>query len=167
MDYNFYKFFTKQVIKIFVQFNQIMLNIKLGYYKYIGSGSGRYVFDLGNGYVVKLSKNEAGIAQNKSEYKISSNINSDLFAKVVSVSNDFMLLIMEKAISINDISYVYKYFHVNNINELVKMKGLKNIVSKYNLLMSDLNKKSSWGLIDGQPTIIDYGFTKTVKQKYY
>ena len=53
------------------EFNQIKLNIKRGYYRYIGSGSGRQVFDLENGYVVKVAKNKAGIAQNKSEYKIS------------------------------------------------------------------------------------------------
>lgn len=42
-------------------FNQIMLNIKRGYYKYIGSGSSRDVFDLGNGYVIKVAKIEPGL----------------------------------------------------------------------------------------------------------
>ena len=92
------------------RFNQIMFDIRRGYYKYIGSGSSRDVFDLENGYVIKVAKNKAGIAQNKAEYKISDNDNSDLFAKVVQVSNDFSLLIMEKADEIYNISYVLKVF---------------------------------------------------------
>ena len=40
-----------------IAFSQIMLRIKRGYYRYIGSGSGRKVFDLGNGYVIKVAKN--------------------------------------------------------------------------------------------------------------
>ena len=45
--------------------------MRQGNYIYIGSGSSRNVFDLGNGYVMKVAKNIAGIAQNKSEYRIS------------------------------------------------------------------------------------------------
>ena len=32
---------------------------------------------------------------------------------------------------------------------------------------SDLKRVSSWGIIDGRPTIIDYGFTREVREKYY
>ena len=61
--------------------NNILLNISRGYYKYIGEGSSRIVYDLGNRYVLKVAKNLAGIAQNKSEYKISSYDETNLFAK--------------------------------------------------------------------------------------
>ena len=44
---------------------------------------------------------------------------------------------------------------------------LKKLKSNYNLLLNDLNKKSSWGIIDGKPVIIDYGFTKRIKERYY
>jgi len=148
-------------------FNYIILNIRLGYYRYIGSGSGRQVYDLGNGYVVKIAKNEAGVAQNKSEYNISANDYSNLFAKVVQVSNNFNLLIMEKAEKINNISYVWGYFDVRNKRELFNIKELQNIKNNYNLLLGDFGKKSSWGTINGRPVIIDYGFTKEVEKKYY
>lgn len=148
-------------------FNYIILNIRLGYYRYIGSGSGRQVYDMGNGYVVKIAKNEAGIAQNKSEYNISTNDYSNLFAKVVKVSNNFNLLIMEKAEKINNISYVWDYFDVTNKRELFNIKELQNIKNNYNLLLGDFGKKSSWGTINGRPVIIDYGFTKEVEKKYY
>ncbi len=107
-----------------IDFDKVMLNIKQGYYKYIGSGSGRKVFDLGNGYVLKIAKNKAGIAQNKAEYIISDNDQTKLFAKVIQVSSDFSLLIMEKASRISDILYVWKHFNVSNKDEFLKTSGI-------------------------------------------
>ena len=150
-----------------IVFNQIMMNITRGYYRYIGSGSGRKVFDLGNGHVIKVAKNAAGIAQNKSEYKISSNDHSNLFAKVIKVSDDFRLLIMQRADKIYDFSYVWKYFNVTSKSELFNSKELRNINRNYNLLLGDFARTSSWGIINGRPVIIDYGFTREVKERYY
>ena len=150
-----------------IVFNEIMLNITRGYYRYIGSGSGRKVFDLENGYVIKIAKNKAGIAQNKSEYKISSKDHSNLFAKVIQASDDFRLLIMQKADKINNISYVWKYFNATSEREFFNSKELQNIKRSYNLLLDDFARKSSWGLINGRPVIIDYGFTREVKERYY
>jgi hypothetical protein len=148
-------------------FDRIMFNIKRGYYRYIGSGSCREVFDLGNGYVVKVAKNIAGIAQNESEYNISYYDKSGLFAKVIDASNNFNLLIMEKADKIYDIFDVLRYFNVRSKRELLNLKELQNIKRSYNLLLADLERKSSWGMIDGRPVIIDYGFTKEVRERYY
>jgi len=148
-------------------FDEIMLNIMRGYYRYIGSGSSRDVFDLGNGYVIKAAKNKAGIAQNKYEYKISLYDNSELLAKVIQVSTDFRFLIMQKADKINNISYVWKYFNVTNKKELFNLEELQNIKKNYNLLLGDFARKSNWGIINGRPVIIDYGFTRGVRNKYY
>jgi hypothetical protein len=148
-------------------FNQIMFNIQRGYYRYIGSGSSRDVFDLGNGYVIKVAKNLAGIAQNKSEYNISQYDDSGLFAKVVQVSNDFKFLIMEKADNIYSMSVVWKYFNVRGKNGLFNLKEIQDIKRHFNLLLADLERKSSWGMINGRPVIIDYGFTSEVRQRYY
>ena len=150
-----------------IAFDQIIFNIKRGYYRYIGSGSGREVYDLENGYVIKVARNKAGIAQNKAEYKISSNDKSNLFAKVVQASNDFNLLVMQKADKINNILYVWNYFNATSKRELFNAKELQNIKINYNLLLGDLARKSSWGIIDGRPVIIDYGFTREVKERYY
>lgn len=147
--------------------NEIILNLRMGNYRYIGSGSGRKVFDLENGYVVKIAKNQAGIAQNRTEYQISFHDNSGLFAEVIQVSNDFIFLIMEKAKKIDNFSYICKYFNIKNNRELANLSELQNIHKKYNLLWSDLFRKSSWGILDGKPVIIDYGYTKAVAQRYY
>jgi len=150
-----------------IAFDQIIFNIKRGYYRYIGSGSGREVYDLENGYVIKVARNKAGIAQNKAEYKISSNDKSNLFAKVVQASNDFNLLVMQKADKINNILYVWNYFDAKSKRELFNSKQLQDIKRNYNLLLGDLARKSSWGIINGRPVIIDYGFTREVRQRYY
>ena len=150
-----------------ISFSEIMLNIKLGHYKYIGSGSCRKVFDLRNGYVIKVAKNSAGIAQNKSEYKISTEDKSNLFAKVIQVSEDYALLIMQKADKISSISYVWRYFNVTSKKQLFKLKELQNIKKNYELILDDFSRKSNWGMINGKCVIIDYGYTKDVMKRYY
>ncbi|MGL4106650.1 hypothetical protein [Clostridium sp. LP20] len=136
-------------------------------YRYIGSGSGRDVFDLRNGYVIKVAKNMAGIAQNQTEYRISFNENSDIFAKVIKVSGNFKFLIMKKAERINNFSEVLRYFSTTNNTELLRLKEIEAIQRKYGLLGADLGRSSSWGIINGKPVIVDYGFTKEVKGRYY
>ncbi|MDD3453858.1 MAG: hypothetical protein PHN42_06270 [Bacilli bacterium] len=148
-------------------FNNIMFNINRGYYRYIGTGSSRDVFDLKNGYVIKVAKNIAGIAQNQTEYAISNYDDSNLFAKVISISNDFYFLVMEKADKIDNISDVFRYFNVSDKRELFHLKELQNIKKKYNLLLGDFDRKSNWGIIKGRPVIIDYGFTREVSERYY
>lgn len=135
--------------------------------KYIGSGSSRRVFDLGNGYVMKIAKNPAGIAQNKMEYEISSRNSSYLFAKVIRVSNDYSRLIMEKAYKIYSFSDIYTYFEVESMEEVLKLKIFQDLKNKYNLLFGDFRRKSSWGIINGRPVLIDYGFTKDIRRRYY
>lgn len=150
-----------------IDFYQISLNIERQYYKFIGTGSGRIVYELENGYVVKVAKNNKGFAQNKTEYKIALSDNTNLFAKVLAVSENFKYLVMEKAIKISDIYYVWKYFNVRNNKELYRVKELKNISSKYGLLLIDLRRPVNWGLLNGRPVIIDYGYTKEVRRRYY
>lgn len=144
-----------------------MFNMRRANYRYIGSGSSRNVFDLGNGYVMKAAKNIAGIAQNKSEYRISSMDSSNLFAEVIRVSENFNILIMRKAYKIKDFWDILDYFKVGSGEELFSLREFQDIQYKYNLLSSDLSRTSSWGMINGRPTIIDYGFTREVREKYY
>ena len=144
-----------------------MLNMRQGNYIYIGSGSSRNVFDLGNGYVMKVAKNIAGIAQNKSEYRISLIDSSNLFADVIRVSKGFDILVMRKAYRIKKFSDILDYYKVRSQEELFNLEKFRNIQYKYNLLYGDLSRVSSWGIINGRPIIIDYGFTREVREKYY
>ncbi len=150
-----------------ISYNSIMFNIKRGAYKYLGEGSSRKVFDLNNGYVVKIAKNMAGVEQNRIEYIISEDNRSNLLARVVQASNNYDFIIMRRARKVKDILDVWDYFNVTNKNEFLDLPELKRLKTNYNLLLNDLNKKTSWGMIGRRPVIIDYGFTKRVKERYY
>jgi hypothetical protein len=149
-----------------VDFDKIRLDINNNSYHFIGSGSGRLVYDLDNGYVVKRAKNKKGFAQNKAEYRIASKDHSNIFAEVIAVSEDFTYLIMQKAERIDDISYVWNYFNVKSNRELFRLDEFKNLTSQYNLLLPDLCRKNSWGIVNGRPMIIDFGFTREVNKLY-
>ena len=161
------KRFYKVGAYVIMGFDHIIFNLAQGYYRYIGSGSSRRVFDLGNGYVIKVAKNKAGVAQNKCEYRISINDTSNLFAKVAQVSDDYTLLIMEKAIKVKNISNIWNYFNVSGKNEFINLKRIQEMRRNYNLLLGDLARESNWGIINGKPVIIDYGFTRAVRARYY
>ena len=88
---------------MFISYNDIIYNINRGVYRYIGEGSSRQVFDINNGYVVKIAKNKAGILQNKVESYISLNEEAYIFAKVKYYSIDYSYIVMPKARSINNI----------------------------------------------------------------
>ena len=146
-------------------FRMISYNIKNGYYKIIGKGSARSVYDLEDGRVVKVARNIKGIAQNTVEYNIDFYDDTGLFAHVRAVSDDFHYLVMDKAKGIKDISYVWNYYNVRNNRELFQKIGY--VPSKYNLMIRDLGRAVNWGQINGRPVIIDYGFTRQVSRRFY
>lgn len=149
---------------MFISYNDIIYNVNRGIYRYIGEGSSRQVFDLNNGYVIKLAKNNAGIEQNRVESYISINDNSSIFAKVLYYSRDYSYIIMPKARKIDDISYVFDYLGVRNKREFFNLRFIRRLMDKYDLLSGDLVRKSSWGVINGKIYMIDYGFTKREKR---
>ncbi len=155
------------MINVEVDFGQIILNIRKGTYKCIGAGSGRTVFDLENGFVIKVARNRRGIAQNKAEYHISTTADSCLLAKIKHVSEDFRFLIMVKAEKIKNISYVWNYFNVKNNRQLFQLEELKDIAAKHHLSLGDFGRSINWGKINEKPVIIDYGFTHQVKRRFY
>lgn len=150
-----------------INFSEVESNVSKKKYRFLGEGSGRVVYDLDNGYVVKIAKNAKGIAQNKAEYNISLNSQSDILAKVTSASKGFKYIIMEKADKIKNLNPVFNYFKVKNINRLRKLEVLKDFSVNHHLNYADLSIPSSWGLINGIPVVIDYGLTAEVFKKYY
>ena len=150
-----------------IDFKKISLEIRKRTYKCLGVGSGRVVFDLEDGNVVKVAKNKRGIAQNEAEYKIALENDSLLLAKIFGASEKYTFLIMEKAKKIHDISKVWEYFHVKSNMELYRIKELQDICKKNNLEIKDFGRAVNWGQITETPIIIDYGFTQQVRRRYY
>lgn len=148
-------------------FSDIVENIKSRAYALVGAGSGRSVFDMGDGNVVKVARNRKGLAQNTVEYQISRSTQSPLFAKVSAVSDDYLLLIMEKANRIRSMSEVFRYLKVHNRYEFSHMDEILDMIRKHDLLMVDLYRPVNWGKIKNRYVIIDYGYTRIVKKRFY
>lgn len=148
-------------------YNKVSYNISRGVYRFLGKGSGRTVYDMGNGKVVKTARNKRGIAQNIAEYQIALADDSGLFAGISDVSGDYRYLIMDKAERISNMAYVWDYFQVNSNQELYRVKRLSDLSDRYNLLIHDFGRAVNWGFINGRPVIIDYGFTQQVRRRYY
>lgn len=132
----------------------------------LGWGSGRIVYDLRNGYVVKAAKNKRGIEQNKAEYQIAGLDQHEVFAKITGISEDNRYLIMEKAEHIRTFTEVWRYYKVRNHVQLFSLEEFKELSKMYDLLPADLRRRSSWGMIKGKPVIIDFGFTRRVRHFY-
>ena len=138
-----------------------------GQYRLLGCGSGRRVFDLNNGYVVKVARNRKGIAQNRVEYQILTESEIPIIARTISISEDDRYLIMEKVERLRNFSYVLRYYNVHSLNELLTRDDIIELIERYHIVKADLRRISNWGITDGRPVIIDYGFTQEVRKKYY
>lgn len=148
-------------------FDEIIGNAKKGRYKQLGSGSCRMVFDLGDGYVVKIAKDIRGTEQNQNEYVIYKSHQSVFFAEIADISPDSKLLVMAKAKKIRNLSTVYQFYNVHNINSLLKLNNFYKDVNAYKLSRGDLIRPSSWGVVNNAPVLIDYGLTHDMYMKYY
>ena len=148
-------------------YNRIMNELKQGKYKKLGAGSGRFVYDIGNGLVVKYGRNQKGLAQNQQEHEIFHVRRDPILAAVVDLSADNRFLVMEKADTYCKTIYLCRYFQVSNMGELIKIPEIKRVVYEYQLEASDLTKLSSWGEVRQRPVLIDYGFTSNVRHRYY
>jgi len=146
---------------------EIIAGIRNDTYKLLGVGSCRKVYDLNDGFVIKIAKDIRGIFQNQTENKIYLSRKSNLFAEVVTVSEDNKFLVMPKARKIKSIETVYKYYNVKNMNSLIMFDHLNDDINSNKLSRADIVRPSSWGFIDDVPVLIDYGLTHSIYTKYY
>ena len=149
-------------------YDKIILNIKNGKHSRLGIGSSRMVYDLNDGFVIKIAKDIRGIFQNEAEHKTYLSHKSNLFAEVIALSEDNRFLIMPKAKKIRNISTVLKYYRVKSIKSLFNQdKLIISDIHDNDLSRNDLFRVSSWGIINNVPLIIDYGLTHSIFKKFY
>lgn len=159
--------------------------------KRLSSGSSRIVYLTKENTVVKMAKNDKGLAQNKAENKVKKSkfINKILkhaanfswievpFAKKVSRKEFKKLSGIDFADFDDCIRYVLRANSGNmdkekpdNLDDIKKHKMFKELsdIGKANKLMGgDLARISSWGRIDDNLVLIDAGLTKNVFEEYY
>ena len=160
--------------------------------EHLSSGSARIVYLTPSKTIVKLAKNDKGIAQNEAESN--PEMKSKYLNKVISRSKNnawvevcYLEKITEKdfeemtGLKFEDfgdsIRYGLKKVSGNtdkdkpeNFDEVAKSdiyKEMKDVGEKFKLLPGDMARISSWGEKDGQPVLIDAGLTRDIFDEYY
>ncbi|WP_264739400.1 hypothetical protein [Cytobacillus firmus] len=117
-------------------------------YKVIGGGSHRIVYDLQNGYVLKIALRKRGFKSNKAEYNLYINCPPELqkhFCPVVELGDGW--IIMQKMVIGVPGSSEYEK----------KISNLGNLLLSYGIEPLDFKRKNLALTQDGEITVIDYG----------
>jgi hypothetical protein len=160
--------------------------------KHISSGSSRIVYRTKDGTIIKLAKNDKGIAQNKAE--ANPKMKSKYLNKILGhaqkyswIQTHFLEKITEKkfkemtGIEFNDFGDSIRYGLKNvsgntdkdkpscfdEVSKSGMYKELKQVGEKFKLMPGDLARISSWGSKDNCPVLIDTGLTKDVYDDFY
>lgn len=161
----------------------------------VGEGSSRNVFKLDDKWVIKMAKDDAGVAQNKAEATVCTvDTPLALFSKVAEVGEGYEWLKSELAVPMTEESFqkttgiAWDAFvnaikgafpsktkpnppeYTQALQSLANnswFKRLLNVIRGCKYMPGDLTKMDSWGVVNGRAAIIDSGFTEAVFQAHY
>jgi hypothetical protein len=160
--------------------------------KHLSSGSSRLVYLTPKKTIIKLAKNEKGLAQNKAE--ANPKMLSKYLNKILSHAKDYIWIETNYLDKIttkqfeemtglafedfdNAIRYGLKKISGNtglekpdNFEKVEKSdiyKELHRIANEFKLMPGDLARISSWGIKDNHPILLDAGLTADIFSKYY
>lgn len=159
--------------------------------KHLSSGSSRIVYLTSKKTIIKLAKNDKGLAQNKAESN--PKMKSKFLNQTLKHAKNYAWMethYLDKitasdfeemtGLDFNDfgesIRYGLKSVSGNdkekpeNFEKVAKSEIYKEMVKigkKFKLMGGDLARISSWGTKDGRPVLIDAGLTKEVFAEYY
>ena len=160
--------------------------------KHLSSGSSRIVYLTPEGTILKLAKNDKGIAQNKAESnpKMKSKYLNKILGHAKNhawIETSYLKKITEKQFEkmtgidfddfgecirfgLKDVSSNKDISEPENFEQVSKSeiyKEMKDIGKKFKLMPGDLARISSWGTKEGHPVLIDAGLTKEVFKEFY
>lgn len=162
--------------------------------EHLSSGSSRIVYKTSDGTVIKMAKNDRGLAQNQEEIKASSKYNSKYLNKVIRSAKNYSWMevpylekITEKnfkdiiGVDFNDFGDALR-FSLKKISEnidqekpekyseIIKLdlfKEINKLAKDLNLMPGDLARISSYGIKEGRPILADFGLTKKIYEYFY
>lgn len=160
------------------------------HFELLGEGSSRTAFQLNHDLIIKIAHNDKGLAQCLVEMKpgvqkpcVNNAVMADPKGKwVIFRSNEKLTREdFEKLVGFSFSTFMNSLFYsMNNesdkwskpkdldtIRENELFKCVANLVFENQLLIGDLDKISSWGLLDGKPVIRDAGLDKDTYNKFY
>lgn len=146
----------------------------------IGVGSGRKVYDLGNGQVLKLAVNRRGISQNATEIRVYvQSENKNILTKIFHHNISHWWLVCEKATALTEADFheltglqlagfLYNLrFHRNGAIQHPLFDAAITLLKCFNLDRFDISDESAWGVVDNRPVLVDYGLTLDDAQRLY
>lgn len=137
-------------------------------YKYIGEGIARRVYELNDDYVIKLAKGREGFYQSKVEYYVFTHVNTNTLKYLCPIVwFTPRMVIMRRAIPLTKIT---KSRHVDLYTirpEEHAARDLKTLALDFFLYYKDIINITSWGKLDDNNVLIDYGCTSRVGDVYY
>ena len=140
-------------------------------YDYLGEGAGRKVYAINKQYVIKLSKSKGGDKQCEMENYIFNNAprySKKYLCPVVFYKDDMIIMKRATALAKTTEDKDKNIFRLLGISvEDPFYKKINKLIDIFDLLYGDVKCLSSWGLIDGQLVLIDYGCTNKIYKKYF
>lgn len=160
--------------------------------KHLSSGSARIVYLTPSKTIIKLAKNDKGIAQNKAEANPA--MKSKYLNQIISSSKNnawlethYLDKITEKEFeemttlkfeefgdslryglkSISGNKDIDKPENFEKVSKSDVYKELQDIGEKFKLLPGDIARISSWGTKEGRPVLIDAGLTRDIFDEFY
>jgi hypothetical protein len=174
------------------------LGESLGYsLKKLGQGSSRSVYAISDELVLKVARNEAGIAQNKAEYQAYAKLSDcSMITKIFYYQDNFQWLLVERVIRpakdadflmysvgapynfVTPYDLAYYSFHDNSHGFLdpafkKDYASLKRILKWHGGIdgLGELGSLRQWGIVERfrqqYPVLVDYGFNLKVYEIYY
>jgi len=158
----------------------------------MASGSGRIVYDMGDGTVLKLAKNPKGVAQNNVESEPFMQ-QYDVVAKVTESSAQDTWLVAQKAEKMTTAKfkaingYTFKVFkeclwayHQQSkgkntpwpseyleVSEDEFYQEITDLMGNYDMPYGDLARPSTYGVVGNKVVLTDYGLTSYVYEEHY
>ena len=154
--------------KLFKKICKLSSKVIAKRYEFLGEGMCRKVYSINEDYVVKVAKIYGGRYQNAIENHVYAHA-SEKFIKylcpIVWFEPD--KIIMKRAIPLSN-SIKDKYIDLKTIRtEKKSYADLTKLTKKFILDPEDIISTSSWGILNNENVLIDYGCTTYLGDAFY
>ena len=137
-------------------------------YTFLGEGISRKVYSINEDYVIKVAKVDDGSYQNRVENHVYTHATKNLLkylCPIVWFEPD--KIIMRRAIPLS--SFIKeKYIDLKTIRpEKEAYDDLSKLTKNFILYSEDIISTSSWGILNNENVLIDYGCTTNLGDVFY
>ena len=154
--------------RLFYEVYNMSMNEISNKFEFLGEGISRAVFALDEDYVVKIGKGREGLYQNKVEKYVYTHCGKNLkkyLCPIIWFKPD--MLVMPRAIPLSLLTSK-KHLNIKTLrSEPEAYNDIMFLTNRFYLFYEDIISVSSWGMLNKQPVLIDYGCTNERGDIYY